>query len=409
MPREVPLERVLEVRQRQEAKVVLEAAQVRARFAQSDSPYYTKLRRLESRRQERAALSAREAAFSDPACFSPRLNVGAFGLRPAAPRPSPRHRAAVTARILPDLPNAARLAASQSPDKIQHGRVPTELARLHELIGIVLSKAARAAEASEYRTDGGLSAKIASAAGEAIAAANAHVVARERPEVSLPSGAPERGAVRRAERRARQSANDMKELRRACQAHSELPRVQLLQALMGWSGRVTYSPEQTIQCLRWLAWLESSTPTPQQLTPRGSAPSPGLHAHGAREGEDAYAHLPVRSMKMEYVENVLNLMLHLGLARRWQTSMLLHTAKEERWVAHSRLADDEGKPKTLSVDVDRLLLLWTQMWDNWEEAEAAATRGGSLAATVTGGRGNGGVTIFTSVPPIRAKTAPLIL
>ena len=57
MPREVPLERVLEVRQRQEAKVVLEAAQVRARFAQSDSPYYTKLRRLESRRQERAACS----------------------------------------------------------------------------------------------------------------------------------------------------------------------------------------------------------------------------------------------------------------------------------------------------------------------------------------------------------------
>jgi hypothetical protein len=283
MPRNVPLERILAVRQRQEHRVLAEEALSARRVLFEDTPFLRHTRHREAERQLNMAIASREAAFSDPACLSPRTN----GF--ASPRPSPRQRALMTARLLPMLPTAANQAGGAGLDKVQNGRVPAERLRLHEMLRIVLAKAALAAEASGFQMSGPDSSTILTdAASDAIKAANTHVVARERPEVSLPPGPAEQGAVRRAERKARQSAADMRALRKSCELRRDEPRVQLVTALLGWNPELVFSSEQTSMCLRWLAWLESSQRTPQQLSPRASKPL-------------QHEEPPVQCMKMEYV------------------------------------------------------------------------------------------------------------
>jgi hypothetical protein len=177
--------------------------------------------------------------------------------------------------MLPTLPTAANAATGAALDKVQHGLVPAERQRLHEMLCLVLAKASLAAKAASFQliSQEATYDLLVDAASDAIKAANTIVVARERPEVSLPPGPAERGAVRRAERKARQGAADMRALRRACEAHRDEPRVQLVMALLGWSPELIFNSEQVGMCLRWLAWLESSQRTPQQLSPRSSAPN----------------------------------------------------------------------------------------------------------------------------------------
>ena len=93
---------------------------------------------------------------------------------------------------------------------------------------------------------------------------------------------------------------------------------------------------------------------------------------------------------------MLNLMLHLGLAARWQTRRLSQIAREEPWVAHTT-SEDGLKAKT--VDVDRLLLLWTRLWGNWDNLRAASPPSSPAPR---------GVSFSMTVPAMRATTAPLL-
>ena len=102
-------------------------------------------------------------------------------------------------------------------------------------------------------------------------------------------------------------------------------------------------------------------------------------------------------MNVHTQDNILNLMLHLGLAMRWQTRRLSQIAREEPWVAHTT-SEDGLKAKT--VDVDRLLLMWTRLWSNWDDPRAASPP--------TWGRFQRGVAFSMTVPAMRATTAPLL-
>jgi hypothetical protein len=96
-------------------------------------------------------------------------------------------------------------------------------------------------------------------------------------------------------------------------------------------------------------------------------------------------------------DNILNLMLHLGLARRWQTRRLSQIARSEPWTAYT-FSEDGLKAKT--VDVDRLLLMWTRLWGNWDEPRAASPPSSPASPRA--------VQFKMTVPAMRASTAPLI-
>lgn len=89
-------------------------------------------------------------------------------------------------------------------------------------------------------------------------------------------------------------------------------------------------------------------------------------------------------------------MLHLGLARRWQTRRLSQIARSEPWTAYT-FSEDGLKAKT--VDVDRLLLMWTRLWGNWDEPHAASPPSSPASPRA--------VQFKMTVPAMRASTAPL--
>lgn len=80
-------------------------------------------------------------------------------------------------------------------------------------------------------------------------------------------------------------------------------------------------------------------------------------------------------MDMDTVEAVLFYMRHMKVGRTWQTRALDKIAKEDPWVAHSYASTDGGvsskgqpiqKGDVTGVDMDRLLLRWTQQWGGWD-------------------------------------------
>ena len=359
MPRETPLERVLAVRQRQERSTRLAAARARTRLEETDSPYFERVRYREAvqRAQQELVRRLEGCTFSDAEALPTPRGTGSV----IAPRPSPRQRAEGTALLLPELPTRASASAAAGLDSggavLLEGRVPTELLPLHRMLGLGLSRAATVAGESDKFA--GAKETLEAAMGWAVKAnKNPSLSAREGPEVSLPTGPAEKGAVRRAEKKARQAAADMRILRQSCEAYPDDTRVQLVMGLLDWSPGMVFNQLQKSMCLRWLAWLETS----QKVMKGAAAASPHPPAGGAgpllASPRARPKSLPaVRYMGMDSVENLVDYMRHLDVGLKWQRQMLLDAAREDPWVAYKR----SKAGKVTSVDADRLMICWAQV------------------------------------------------
>lgn len=389
MPRDVPLASILAVRQRQARSTQRNAAAEEAR-RETDSPYFRLKAAREARQwvQEGERIRIDGEIVDESGLPTPRTNGT------VAPRPSPRQLEESNELLLPYIPTRASAAAAAALDTVHyHGRVPTDLLNLRQLLALLLSRAARkAGKSNDYSR--GLQVML-EAAGEAVAAANASgaLTSRERPEVSLPPGKPEEGAVRRAAKKRRQAEADMKALREACERHSADARVQLAMGLLGWSvgygmKDFYFNQEQIGMCLRWLAWLEVGQKPlapvnmsrlrramPPSSVPSNASPRSPRSPRVQQLQQAPRSLKAVRVMDMDTVEAVLFYMRHMKVGRTWQTRALDKIAKEDPWVAHSYASTDGGvsskgqpiqKGDVTGVDMDRLLLRWTQQWGGWD-------------------------------------------
>jgi len=207
----------------------------------------------------------------------------------------------------------------------EEGRVPTDLRSVQSLCSVILKGMVVAADQDDF------SAKACSVG--AVVDITTAAIARFN-EVKPRRFPADTEAARL--RRSMQAATDLKALRRALQAHSSYPRVQLTLRLLGWSEQGLWTPGKRLMCLRWLSWVHSEPPN----APLG------------------------RYISRSSISNLLSFMRHRNLIDQTTEQAMLTVSLEPALRVQRRPGTMRGRSD--AVNFDKLVLKWTEVWNSGE-------------------------------------------